>query len=667
MGVFDSRRGRQFCLVGVLTWVMPLAYAGDADFARVIVQLKPEATVLKSSLAQAQSANSGQPMSPMGRLGSKRGLAVQDGRAIGNHMHVAMARGISSQALAASLSKDSDVLFAVPDRLRKPLTFTQAPTDPLFSNVGNSFVAQGQWYLRAYASASDSAINAQAAWADATGSGVTVAVLDTGVRFDHPDLQSKLYPGYNMIELEGVSGVSGGRNSDASDLGDWVTQNDINLINAGIGGDSQCSVVPNENTFSSWHGMQVAGIIAAHTNNGIGMASVAPDAMLLPVRVMGKCGGWDSDILAGMRWAAGLHVDGVPDNTTHRAKVVNLSLGASGACPSSYKTVLSELSAQGVVVVAAAGNNVGLSAMTPANCPGVIGVTGVRHVGTKVKYSAVGPELSLAAPGGNCVNETGPCLYPILTTSNTGETSPNVPGATYTGSTYVQGVVQRSSLGTSFAAPQVSGAVALLLEARSSLTPAAIRSVLMRTARSFPAPGGAASCHVSNGVQQDECACTTLTCGAGMLDVQAAVASATSAAVPVITVLTDSPQAGQAVQLSAAQSVAASDVGQIISYQWTLLDGGGIVSSAGWNATNPELTVTPSGAGYFQVRLTVNDGQGPESVDQWIAVTQTAPVVSTSSGGGGGGGGSVATAELLALALLLCGMQFAALRRGLRA
>lgn len=667
MGLFNSRPGWRQWLAGVPLGALLFVQAEAADFARVIVKLKPDASVLRGSLVLAQSTtSSGQVMNPMGRLGARRGLSVQDGRDIGNHMHVATARGVSSDALAASLSKDSDVLFAVPDRMRKPLALiTQAPTDPLFDNAGNAVVAQGQWYLRAYASASDSAINAQPAWSSATGDGVTVAVLDTGVRFDHPDLQTKLHPGYNMIEQSAVSGVTGGRSNDASDLGDWVTQTDVDQINAGPGGNSGCAVT-DDSTFSSWHGTQVAGIIAAQTNNGIGMASVAPDAMLLPVRVLGKCGGWDSDILAGMRWAAGLHVAGIPDNTAYPAKVLNMSLGAAGACPASYKAVLVELSAQGVVVVAAAGNNVGLAAMSPANCPGVIGVTGVRHLGTKVKYSAVGPELSVAAPGGNCVNLNGACLYPILTTSNTGETSPDVPGATYSGSTYVSGSVQRPSLGTSFATPQVSGAVALLLETRPSLTPSAVRSLLMSTARSFPTPSGTARCHLSNGVTQDECYCTTLTCGAGMLDVQAAVQAAASSAVAVITVMTDTPQAGHAVQLSAAQSMAASDGGQINSYQWTLLDGGGIVNSTGWNATSPELVVTPSAAGYFHIRLTVDDGQGPSHVDQWIVVAQPgSTAVSTSSSGGGGG--SVTSTELLALGLVLLGLNLPCTRRIIKA
>src|SRR5207245_9881353 len=105
---------------------------------------------------------------------------------------------------------------------------------------------------------------------------------------------------------------------------------------------------------SSWHGTQVAGLIGAATNNGVGMASVGRNVMILPVRVLGKCNGLDSDIQAAMRWAAGIAVPGVPDNP-NPAKVVNLSLGGSGSC-GSYQAVVNELNAVGVTVVASAGN-----------------------------------------------------------------------------------------------------------------------------------------------------------------------------------------------------------------------------------------------------------------------------------------------------------------------
>ncbi|HEX5356663.1 MAG TPA: S8 family peptidase [Aquabacterium sp.] len=634
--------------------LMSLAHAADTEVARVIVKLKPDATVLRTTLAQAQAVADGASSShPMARLGARRGLTVADGRALGNQMHVATAQGLSSQALAASLSKDSDVLYAVPDRLRKPMSFSGAPTDPLFAaSGGNPYVLEGQWYLRQNNVTFKSATNAASAWSSATGNGVTVAVLDSGVRFDHPDLTTKLESGYNMISYASVSQVNGGRSADASDLGDWVDATDVNNVNAELHGNTGCT----EQASSSWHGTKVAGIIGAETNNGVGMASMAPDVRLVPVRVLGKCGGWDSDILAGMRWAAGLSVPNVPANS-HPAKVLNMSLGAPDACPQTYKDVVAELTALNVVVVVSAGNDNGLAVSSPASCPGVIAVTGLRHTGTKVAFSSVGPEVSISAPGGNCVNvgvgQT--CLYPILTTSNTGVTVPIADGAG--GSTYSDSI-SHPSYGTSFSAPQVSGAVALMLEARPTLTPAAVRSLLMASARTFPTSGsspGVAACHLPNGAVQDECYCTQLTCGAGMLDVNQAVQLALTNPVAVIARTPESAQPGQPIQFSGSQSMASPGASTIVSYHWTLLDGGGIVNSSGWAADSSPLVVLPTAEGMFEIRLTVVDDQGhAASSDQWIVVGQpgTSNTATANSSGGGGGGGSVSALDLLALASL---------------
>lgn len=652
MSVANAGRSfKQWC-AGLLMGALSVAYAGDADVGRVIVKLKPNAVVLRNTLAQAQAVEgASQFATPMNRLGARRGLAVQDGRAIGNRLHVAMAQGLSSQALATALSKDSDVEYAVPDRLRMPAAFAGAPADPLFaaSNT-NPYVQEGQWYLRSDDATFKSATNASSAWSTATGSGVNVAVLDSGVRFDHPDLANKLRAGYNMITYASVSRVNGGRSADASDLGDWVTPTDVTNVNNELGFITGCTTQAR----SSWHGTRVAGIIGAQTDNNVGMAGMAPDAMIVPVRVLGKCGGWDSDILAGMRWAAGLTVDQLPINS-HPAKVINMSLGAEDSCPQSYKDVLTELAPLRVVVVASAGNDNGLDVSSPANCPGVIAVAGLRHIGTKVAFSSVGSEVSISAPGGNCVNENGgPCLYPILTTTNSGATVPIVD--TSGGSTYTDSV-NHPSYGTSFSAPQVSGAVAMMLEARPALTSAAVRSLLKASARSFPTSGSTAdvaSCHLPNGDIQDECYCTTLTCGAGMLDANQAVQFALTHAAAVITRVPDAPQPRQTIAFGGTQSMASPGSSGIASYHWDLIDDGGIVSSSGWSADSSSILVTPTADGIFQIRLTVVDDQGlSASSDEWVVVGH--PVVRSTSAAtsnresSGGGGGAVSVFELLVL------------------
>jgi serine protease len=321
-----------------------------------------------------------------------------------------------------------------------------------------------------------------------------------------------------------VANDGDGRDGDASDPGDWVSQAEV----AQRGGEFfRCADSAEP---SSWHGTQVSGLIAAVTHNGIGMASTAPGARVLPVRVLGKCGGRDSDIIAGMRWAAGLSVPGVPANP-HPARVINLSLGGEGSCSAPYRDAVDEITAAGTVIVAAAGNSSGHAVATPASCPGVIAVAGLRHVGTKVGFSSLGSEVAISAPGGNCVNEAAGsvCLYPMLSTTDSGATGP--AGAAYTDSF-------NASVGTSFSAPLVAGVAALLLSVDPTLTPAQVKELIQRTARPFAAPGSIASSSAApectapqvtlggRPVDQLECYCTSATCGTGMLDAAAALSAA---------------------------------------------------------------------------------------------------------------------------------------------
>src|SRR5450432_775143 len=294
---------------------------------------------------------------------------------------------------------------------------------------------------------------------------VVAAMLDTGVRFDHPDLKAvaaggNLLPGYDMISDIDTANDGNGRDADASDPGDWLTQAEISKVG---GPFYQCDTSPEN---SSWHGTQTAGLVAALTNNGVGMASVGRNVRVLPVRVLGKCGGFDSDIIAGMLWAAGIAVPGVPANPT-RAQVISMSLGGDGPCSAAYQDAVNQIIAAGTTIVVAAGNTAN-TVDAPANCAGVIAVGAVRHVGTKVGFASLGPEVAISAPGGNCVNTAAgsPCLYPILTTSNSGTTIP--VSAIYTDSI-------NPSLGTSFSAPLVSGTIALMLSAQPALTPFQIR------------------------------------------------------------------------------------------------------------------------------------------------------------------------------------------------
>ncbi len=507
-------------LAGVIGLAAPLARAADAPSARVIVKFKADSPLARM---QAQSASGGRTTDRASALGSRTGLSLGAGIALDERSQVMTASGIDSGTLAARLAAQPDVEFAVVDRRRRALA---VPNDPLYSVGGVNGPTVGQWYLRPPNTTTPAAINAETAWDTTAGStSIVVAVLDSGVRFDHADMArstagGNLLAGYDFVSDIGTANDGDGRDADASDPGDWIT-----AAENASGPFARCGVGN-----SSWHGTEVAGLIGATTNNGTGMASVGRNLRVLPVRVLGKCGGFDSDIIAGMRWAAGLSVPGVPANTTP-AKVINMSLGGDGSCSAAYSAAVAEVNAAGAVVVASAGNSVGHSVSEPANCPGVIAVGGLRHVGTKVGFSDLGPEVAISAPGGNCVDISpgAACRYPILTTRNAGTTTPIANSSIFSDSF-------TPTVGTSFSAPLVAATAGLMFSLKPTMTPTEVRSTLQQTARAFPTTGG------DNGdgtvvnqclppqfdasgraIDQSQCYCTTSTCGAGMLDAAAAV------------------------------------------------------------------------------------------------------------------------------------------------
>jgi serine protease len=656
------------CLVlASLAWrASPVeASAVPADSARVIVKFKADSPLLREHALSANARHAERAQT----LGQRIGLALRSGAGLGERSQVVLASGIGSAALAATLARQSDVEYAVVDQRRHRAT---APNDPYYLqgpavvNGGGGPVA-GQWYLRAPSGAVVSSIDVEPAWGITTGSpAIVVAVLDTGVRFEHPDFKrvsdgGNLLPGYDMIHDAAVANDGDGRDADASDPGDWVTQADV---------DRDPTNCTDSIGSSSWHGTQTIGLIGAITDNGIGIAGVGRNVRILPVRVLGKCGGFDSDIIAGMRWAAGLSVPGVPDNS-NPARVLNLSLGSEGACTAAYADAVAAVNAVGALVVASAGNSAGHAVSTPANCSGVIAVSGLRHAGSKVGFSDIGPQISLSAPGGNCVNigAGDACLYPIMTTSNAGAMAPGA--SIYTDSF-------NASVGTSFSAPLVAGTAALMLSAQPALTPRQLKLLLQATARPFPTSGAdngsgdptpvlecTAPQYDSNGqpVDQLQCYCSTGTCGAGMLDAGAAVLAASSGTpAPSVQARIDiaptAPLAGQALSLQATNSSLAGGH-SIASYQWELLDGGGIVADIA-SPSGAIASVTPAAAGRFTVRLTVQDNTGASSSARLTvavpAVAATTP--SGSGGGGGGGGGALGLAWLAALAAAVLALRW---------
>jgi serine protease len=603
---------------------------------RVIVKFREGASLLRS---QAQSQ--GKTVSALNHavaLGARSGLSLSDGRTLDARTQVMRGVGISSVALASTLARDADVEWAVPDQRRFA---ADVPNDPLYADAQTSTTpVVGQWYLRSNTGGVMSALDVEPAWAITTGkSSVVVAVLDSGVRPEHPDLAGKLLAGYDFVGWSGSASVAAANDgdladSDPADPGDWITSaEDASGEFAGCGVEN-----------SSWHGTQVSGLIGAASNNGVGMAGVGRGVMLLPVRVLGKCGGYDSDIIAGMRWAAGFAVNNVPTNP-NPARVLNLSLGSDGACSSAYRAVVTELTAAKVLVVAAAGND-GLAVGTPANCSGVVAVAGVRHTGTKVGYSNLGPEVTVSAPAGNCVNVNGACLYPLLSTTNSGTTGP--VSASYTDS-------YNAGLGTSFSTPLVAGTAALMLSADSSLSNAELISLLKSTARSFPSTGadsGVGTCRAPSQVAQDsECYCSTSTCGAGLLDAGRAVAAAAvlHQAAAHISATASQVNVGSGLVLDGSTSTGAAGA-SIVGYQWSLTAGSDFAAFSGSTSAS-SATLVGTAAGTATVKLVVTDSTGSTANTSVsiavLAVTPAPNPTPTSSGGGG------ALAPLWALGLLV--------------
>lgn len=352
------------------------------------------------------------------------------------------------------IAKDPLVRRAEPDRLRRPAA---APNDPQLPV---------QWGLRQ--------VNMNAAWDRAQGSeSVTVAILDTGILKDHPDLRNRLVPGYDFVsDNENAGDGQPGRDGDPEDTG------------------------TSDPGSSNLHGSHVAGIIGADSNNGRGVAGVDWKCRLMPVRVLGVKGGTgtDSDIADAIRWTLGKQLGGLP-RSARTAQVINMSFGGLGVSFTVQRAV-DEAIAAGAIVVAAAGNG-GADATTysPGGLDGVITVGASTSKRARASYSNHGPRVDLLAPGGDDLDDGAAVAGIVSTYRDLGQKDPKDPMVPYT---------YYPLEGTSQAAPHVAGAAALvrsLVPVRQLTMAALMRNTADHSSRCDLDPDGG--------------------CGAGLLNVDA--------------------------------------------------------------------------------------------------------------------------------------------------
>ncbi|MFQ5935496.1 MAG: S8 family serine peptidase [Acidiferrobacterales bacterium] len=484
--------------------------------------------------------------------------------------------------IAARLSDDPNIEYAEPDRNLRPLL---VPADPDFVD---------QWHYKdPVADGEPGAANLPGAWDITTGStGIVIAVIDTGILPGHVDLSNRIVAGYDFVSNAAMANDGNGRDPDPTDAGDWIT---------GAESTDPASVFFDcRITNSTWHGTHVAGIAGAAANNGAGGAGVNWVSKILPARALGKCGGFVSDIVDAMLWAAGFAVTGVPVNA-NPADVLNLSLGGPGACGATEQSAIDQITAAGKVIVVAAGNdnlNIGAIPATPANCNGVITVAATRRDGGKASYSNFGSPVAIAAPGGDApVIPDG-----VLSTHDGGLT-----------------VADNDDLfdylaGTSMATPHVSGTVSLMLSANNGLSPTHILQKLQATARTFPSNAGVD--------------CTVSTCGAGIVDAAGAVQSASNATPPTADPGPDqSADPGALVNLDAGGS-SANAPATIIEYEWNQKSGP-TVALSDTRSTALSFTAPAAAEGTvltFELKVTDDGGlQGNASVK--VTLNNVAPVI----------------------------------------
>ncbi|MEW6703565.1 MAG: S8 family peptidase [Pseudomonadota bacterium] len=529
---------------------------------RMIVKYRDVQSLPRSAAAAPLAADRMASLQAQGeRYGVKMGHLRNN--ALGAHV-LQLDRALSVQeaaALAAQLkAQDPAIEYAEPDRRLFPL---MTPNDSQYSSQWDLYDATG-------------GIRAPQAWDLSTGSGVTVAVIDTGYR-PHADLAANIVAGYDFINDTAVANDGNARDSNPQDPGDWITSSE-----AASGTFQGCPVGD-----SSWHGTHVAGTVAAVTNNGTGVAGVAFNAKVQPARVLGKCGGYTSDIADAIIWTSGGTVSGVPANATP-ARVINLSLGGSGSCDTTSQNAINSARSRGTVVVVAAGNsNADAANFSPASCNGVVTVAATNRSGGRAYYSNYGAVVEVAAPGGDVRSSAA---NGILSTLNTGATTPGSDSYEY-------------YQGTSMAAPHVAGVAALMIAKKPSATVDEVINALKSTARAFPA--------------------TCTGCGTGIVDAEAAVRAMDGTPPPPGRTETEPNNSRTASNFQSTPGTISATMGSSTDQDWFSLD-----LAPGRTLT---ATMTPNASSDYDLYVYNSNGTLIGSSERGTGAVDTVSVTNTGS------------------------------------
>lgn len=386
--------------------------AAMADFSRRTGLKKVQSTDRGWMRMQADD-----PQATFQRLNLPRRQASSQARTKTEQIRLAKEETLQ---LVRALRAQPDVAHAQPNYIRRP---SYTPDDPL---------CPLQWHL--------DMLHLPQAWDRTQGSAdVRVAVIDTGILSGHPDLSEKIVPGYDFISDLDNALDGNGPDPDPEDEGD------------GYDGDS------------SFHGTHTAGTIAAAFDNGTGVAGIGGATMIMPVRVLGPEGGTDFDIAKAIRWAAGFNVSDGQGNViagaSPPADIINMSLGGPDYSEILENAVIEAYDA-GVIMFAAAGNYPDGVPNYPGAFPEVFNVSAVDANGDIAYYSNFGPEVFVAAPGGDIGADVQPDGYADGVLSTLGS---DRFGAIEYQYSYLQG--------TSMAAASMSGVAALMKAVRPGLTP----------------------------------------------------------------------------------------------------------------------------------------------------------------------------------------------------